>query len=96
MKDTNWALSLLDQIAAQGIDRGGELQPRISDFKPDEVFALKMASALFDGHYAKVGIESICQATALGPDWNRSIPTPSVWCWPRDANSCCKPRTNSR
>jgi hypothetical protein len=55
LKDTTWALSLLERISnEQDTPAGQSLFPNIAEFRPDEVFSLKLASALFDVQYAKV------------------------------------------
>lgn len=56
-KDPTWALSLLDQARSSQLDGtspGQLLFPRMTTFKPDEVFSVKNSIAIFDRSYSKV------------------------------------------
>lgn len=58
LKDSTWALSLLDQIAqlssTGAMTPGYVLSPKLTDFKADEVVSMQSAVALYDSTNAKV------------------------------------------
>ena len=56
-KDPVWALTLLEQMNSPGVDQesGQPLLPRMTNFKPDEVFPVKDCVAVYDRSYAQAG-----------------------------------------
>ncbi len=54
LKDPTWALSLQSHFTGDDTGTQQASFPRIADFRPDEVFSLKLACGLFDVEYAKV------------------------------------------
>lgn len=55
-KDPAWALTLLEQMKSPLVDRqsGQPLLPRMTNFKPDEVFPIKDCIAAYDTMYSEV------------------------------------------
>lgn len=55
-KDPTWALSLLEQMDSTGSSEESvkELLPRMTNFKPDEVFPLQNGVAIYDRSYTQV------------------------------------------
>lgn len=65
-KDPVWALTLQQQLQAEGVkrdDRGQILLPRVAKFVPDEVFPLKDAVAVLDRRL--VGVSHLNQVAPI-------------------------------
>jgi hypothetical protein len=58
-KDPTWALTLLDQVPSASVESGSGrlLLPRMTTFKPDEVFPLQDCVAVYDRDFTTVSIQ---------------------------------------